>query len=300
MKELKETFIVEGVMPERAIDRLQKSGITVFQAKKIKKTQILFNISKKDIEKAFAIYPNMCYNSNRGSVYTFTRVGAPTTRERDIKRHKILGIILGVCCWFIAVLGSTSLVFRIEVVGSTIYKREAVTLLNENGVRIFNAYPKGKESEISSKILEFDGVEFCSIKKRGNTVRVEIRQNPLPSVIREEGDFIAPRNCRIESVVTLSGTLLKKQGEELQKGESIVGGYFINSDGESKTPTHVVAKAKLLCEEELQAENEELAFSQAILFVESLGGEIFSVKTEETPDGVKARVEFSLIIKKNM
>ena len=32
----------------------KKAGIAVFQAKKIKKMQILFHISKKDIEKAFA------------------------------------------------------------------------------------------------------------------------------------------------------------------------------------------------------------------------------------------------------
>ena len=47
MKELKEAWIVEGLMPERALDRLQKAGISIFKAKKIKKMQILFHISKK-------------------------------------------------------------------------------------------------------------------------------------------------------------------------------------------------------------------------------------------------------------
>ena len=300
LKDLKEAWIVEGIMPERALDRLQRAGITVFQAKKIKKMQILFHISKKDIEKAFAIYPNMCYNNIRGSVYTFTRVGALTTRERDIKRHRLVGILLGVCCWLIAVLISTGIVFKIEVVGSTIYKREAISLLRENGVKEFKVYPKEKQAFLIAKIMELDGVEFCSIQKQGNTVRVEIRQNPIPSLIREDGDLVSPRTCRIESVVTLSGTILKKSGEILQAGESIVGGFFIGFDGESKTPTHVVAKAKLFCEEELILENEELARTQAILYVENIGGELISMAFEELENGVKVNVEFFLNVKKNM
>ena len=120
-KEGMEAWIVEGVMPERAINRLQKSGIAVFQAKKLKKMQILFHISKKDIEKAFAIYPNMCYNNIRGSVYTFTRVGALPARERIIRAYRILGGLLGVCVWLTVALASSFFVFRIEVVGSTVY-----------------------------------------------------------------------------------------------------------------------------------------------------------------------------------
>ena len=75
---MKEYWIVEGVMPERALERLQKAGICIEKAKKIQKNGIVFCINKKDCEKAFAIYPNMCYNNIRGSVYTFTRVGALT------------------------------------------------------------------------------------------------------------------------------------------------------------------------------------------------------------------------------
>ena len=51
----REKLIVEGVQPEKALVRLQKAGIDVFHAKKIKKNQILFTVSKKDSEKVFAI-----------------------------------------------------------------------------------------------------------------------------------------------------------------------------------------------------------------------------------------------------
>lgn len=300
MRDLKEAWIVEGIMPERALDRLQRAGIPVFKAKKIKKMQILFHISKKDMEKAFAIYPNMCYNNIRGSVYTFTRVGALDARAKNIFKSRLLGVALGICCFLVVVLGSTKLILKVEVVGSTIYKRETVSILHEYGIGVFNVYNGEREEEIEAKILSLDGVEFCSVKKLGNTLRIEIRQQPLPHVKREEGDLIAPRNCRLESAVALGGTLLKKPNEELREGESIVGGFFLNSDGTSQTPTHVVAKAKLFCVEKFSAETEEGAKSEAILYAQSYFGEINSISVEETDGVFIATVEFSIVIKKNM
>ena len=297
-KEGMEAWIVEGVMPERAINRLQKSGIAVFQAKKLKKMQILFHISKKDIEKAFAIYPNMCYNNIRGSVYTFTRVGVLPARERIIRAYRIFGGLLGVCAWLIVALASSFFVFRIEVVGSTVYEREARVVLREQGIRLFSVYPKGKEEQISAKILAFEGVEFCSVQKRGNTVRVEIRQSALPLTCNEAGDLIAVRRGKIETAVVLGGTLLKTIGEEVEDGESLVGEYFLVND--EKKPIRVVAKVSLFCVEQVVAESEELAYAQSVLLVESLGGEWKSISYEQTEEGIQASVEFTLVIKKNM
>lgn len=299
MTNLTEAWIVEGVMPERALNRLQKAGIAVFQAKKIKKMQILFHISKKDIEKAFAIYPNMCYNNIRGSVYTFTRVGALSTRERVIRAHKAVGVLLGALVFVIAVLAASVLVLRIEVVGSSVYEREARALLRENGIALFSVYPEGKEEQLAAEILAFDGVEFCSVQKRGNTVRVEIRQNALPSVLNEDGDLVAPRSGIIESAVALGGTLLKKAGEETQAGESLVGSYLLTADGAS-APARVVAKAKLICLEQVTADSEEQAFAEAMLLVESCGGRLKSISYAQGESCVTASVEFTLVIKKNM
>ena len=298
LKDGREAWIVEGIMPERALNRLQKAGIGVFEAKKIKKMQILFHISKKDIEKAFAIYPNMCYNNIRGSVYTFTRVGALPARERIIRAHRTLGILLGVCSWILLVLASSVLVLRIEVVGSTVYEREVRSLLREKGIRLFSVYPENKEEVLASKILAFEGVEFCSVQKRGNTVRVEIRQSVLPLTCNEEGDLIAVRSGTLQSAVVLGGTLLKKPGESVCEGESLIGGYMIRND--EKSPSRVVAKVRLYCVEQLIAESEELAYAQSVLLVESLGGDWKSIVYEQVEEGIQASVEFTLVIKKNM
>ena len=233
-------------------------------------------------------------------MYTFTRVGALTSREREIRRFRLFGILLGICCFLIAVLGSTNLIFSIEVVGSKVYEREVVAILREKGIGLFNVYTSGKEEEISAQILALDGVEFCSVQKRGNKLLVEVRQSPLPQIKVEEGDLVAPFDCRLEGAVALGGTALKKSGEELKAGESIVGGFFLNFDGVTKNPTTVIATAKLSCVEEIFTSTEEEGRAQAVLLVERLGGKVSAIKIEQHNDGVKAIVEFTLVIKKNM
>ncbi len=295
---MKEKWIVEGLMPERAVDRLQRAGIFVFSAKKIEKKQILFCINKKDLEKAFAIYPNMCYNSKRESVYSFTRVGAKSARERKIARQRLLGLGLGICIFFLLFFNAAAYVFRVDLVGTDIYRRETLEILQANGVRIFAPYVSGKEDVICAKILELDGVEFCSVQKRGNTLRVEIRLNAFSDDNRENGDLVSPCDGVIENVVSLGGTPLKKTGERVTAGEPIVADYFTSGDEETPqaTKTTVVAKVKLICEERIGGETLEIATAQARLFVENVGGRVLEIAPE---DGVVV-VKYSLVLKKNM
>ena len=53
MKDVKEAWIVEGIMPERALDKLQRAKIRVFQAKKIKKNANTFPYKQKRYRKSF-------------------------------------------------------------------------------------------------------------------------------------------------------------------------------------------------------------------------------------------------------
>lgn len=291
-----ETWVVEGVMPERAIDRLQKAGICLNSVKKIEKKQILFCINKKDFDKAVAIYPNMCYNSKRGSVYSFTRVGDLSARAKKLARVKRIALGLGVCCFFGVVGGFSPCVFRIETTGAKVYEREIKQILKENGVEPYAFYESGKENGICAKILELDGVEFCSVQKRGNTVFVEIRTNAFASARRTDGDFVAPCDGVVESIVSLGGTALKKAGDTVTAGEKLVGAYFINGEGGNAVETFVVAKVKLVCEKRFVADDGVDAVACARLFVEDLGGQTLEIVT----DGDSVVAKYTVILKKNM
>ena len=72
----REKILLEGNMPERALLRLRRAEIPLFVIKKVAKNRILFSVKKKDCEKVFAIYPNMCYNNSANAAYKVKALGA--------------------------------------------------------------------------------------------------------------------------------------------------------------------------------------------------------------------------------
>lgn len=296
---MKEQWRVSGIMPEKVVDRLQKAGICVFQVKKVEKKQILFCINKKDIEKAFAIYPNMCYNSSRESVYTFTRVSARSDREKKILKNRFVGIALGIAVFFLTVTASSPLVFGIDVVGANVYEREVIEILASEGIRLFAPYRSGREEKLTAKILALPSVEFCSVQKRGGAVRVEIRLNAFSTSEREAGDMLSPCDGTVINGVALGGTMLKRTGEKVGAGEPLVGAYFVTAE-ETRVTATVVAKVKLLCVDSLQGETEDGAIASAILFVESLNGTLLSIDTAQEGESWTATASYTLLVKKNM
>ena len=83
---LLEKIIIEGIMPERALSKLQREGICVYHAKKLKKNQILLSVKKKDTEKVFAICPNVCYNMSEEDV-SAAQSGPAERFLRNIQTH---------------------------------------------------------------------------------------------------------------------------------------------------------------------------------------------------------------------
>ena len=73
--ENKQPLLIEGMMPERALLRLKRAGIPVYDAKKCEKNQILFYVNRKDSEKVFAIYPKTWYNKAERGGYEVSSLG---------------------------------------------------------------------------------------------------------------------------------------------------------------------------------------------------------------------------------
>ena len=76
-----ERVLIEGMMPYRALNRLRREGICLKNVQKAQKNQIICTVDRKDIEKIFASYPNVCYNSDKYAPYT-ARILPPTGRRK--------------------------------------------------------------------------------------------------------------------------------------------------------------------------------------------------------------------------
>lgn len=284
---------IEGVMPERALLRLKREGIAVYGVKKTQKTQIRLRVKKRDIEKVFAIYPSLCYNKGDEKKHFSTAQGIYTVRKAPATGvlrvweflKKRVGVCVGIAIFCASLPLADNLVFGVETVGADGYQREIYSALNENGVRLFSPYPHGKEDLICAEILSLNGVEFCSVQKKGSWVRVEIRKSPFITHSLERGDMLASRSGKIESITVLKGTALKKVGEEVERGEPLVGNWFSTETGE-RIETHAVARVRIACvyEGETEAKDEESAFAQAYLSL-SLSEKDYTQEVLVQPNG---------------
>ena len=264
----RDRFRVEGIMPERALLRLQRAGICVYNAKKIKKNQILFSVSQKDSEKVFAIYPNVCYNISAYSPFTVTKIGAEGIAKYVEIIKKRVGLLLGGLLFMALLTFSDGFVFGVEFVGTPIYQREVYAVLEEGGIKPFARYKQTSEDVICSKILALDGVEYCSVQKVGLWARVELRFSPFTQRIPKKENMIAQHAGNLLSLTVLKGTPMKKIGDEIAPGDVLVEKYFYLESG-GQVCVEPIARASIAClyEEKIEAATEEEAFAKAYLLL---------------------------------
>lgn len=293
---------IEGIMPERALLRLKRAHIGVYNVQKTAKNRILFQVKKKDSEKVFAIFPNVCYNNNGYVPYVAKKMGAVGLGKIVESLKRRAGVFIGAILFCALTLFADSFVFGVDFIGTDIYAREAIRALEENGVKPFAPYRFGKEDLICAKILSQKGVEFCSVKKSGLVAVVEVRLSPFAERSLKKGDMLSSRTGKILSITALRGTALKKKGEQVQVGEPLVGGYFLTGDGE-KNRVEVIARASIACTYEyvIEAQTEEEAFAKAYLELAlSERDEITAKRVAQTKEGgYQVQIEYISVLTMN-
>ncbi len=292
-------LLVEGILPERAILRVKRAGIDVYNAKKIRKNAIVFSVKKKDTEKVFAIYPNVCYNKESGSDYLLTRAGAERTTKLWDFFKKRAGILLGAFLFLVLTQFFGGYVLRVEITGTNIYEREILRTLEKHGVKTLSRYSAKNNDLICAEILSLDGVGFCSVKKDGSIVKVEVRTSPFRKPFVEKGALCAKGSGEIVSLSVLRGTPLKKVGDKVSAGEPVVGDYILTgAERDTKTQVDTIARLELACayEENISVPTEEEAFAHAYLALGlSQNGRITQKSIEKNQDGFYVKIEYTEI-----
>lgn len=299
---LYQRILIEGIMPERALLRLKRAGIAVYHVKKPQKNQILFRVKKKDSEKVFAIYPDVCYNKGAYTPYKAQKLPAVGLARQAQRLKNRVGLALGGMLFCACTLFADSLVLGVRLVGTEIYTREAYVALEEFGIKPFAKYRSGNEDKISAKLLALDGVEYCSVKKSGLRVVVEMRLSDFFTPTVQTGDMTATWSGTVLSITALRGTPLKKAGDTVAAGEPLVGGYFLKEDG-TRIDVAPVARARIACTyaETWTAEDEEEAFAQAYLCLGlSERDEITQKTVEKSEEGFLVTIKYTVVQTWNM
>ncbi len=253
-------------MPERALLRLRRAEIALYDVKKTQKNVILLRVKQKDVEKVFAIYPDVCYNIGAYTPYVVKRM-SPTGMEKWLTiLKKRWGVLLGIPLFCAASSFADGLVFGIDVVGSDVYKREVFAALDEAGIRPFGKYTSKNEDMICAKLLALKDVEFCSVQKSGLWVRVEMRLGKFPTQQSDSGAMRSLYTGEIVAITALRGTPLKKVGDKIVEGETLVGDSF-SIEGGGQVRVEIIARVRIACVYEalVCAESEQAAFAKAYL-----------------------------------
>ena len=301
MSWFRERIKIEGLMPERSLLRLRRAGIDLYNLKKPQKNQIFFTVKRKDVEKVFAIYPDVCYNVSIYSPYKAKRMGAVGLERAVVWIKNRIGLVLGGLLALAIFSYADGYIFDVEFTGADVYKREALIALEEGGIQKFSPYTAKNVDLICAKLLALDGVEYCSVRKSGFKAVVELRINSFREEKLVLGDMLCPRSGRILSITALKGTALKKAGDEVREGETLVGGFFQTTDGKHVSVAPI-ARASIACvyESLIEAKSEEEAFAKGYLAL-SLSENEKITKKEIVADGelYKVKISYTAIVKMN-
>jgi hypothetical protein len=286
MSEKKWTLLrigIGGVYPESALVRLKREKIPLYHIKKVDKNVLELCIERKYRKKVFTILNNSCYNIMYTKNYGLSRIPA-------LCREKV-GAIAGCALFGALCLLSGYPVLKIEVVGGGAYYREqVVSLLAESGIAVGKGYDEKSAPEATAKILSLDGVSFCSVKKAGSVLTVEVEVSPQATV-PEVGPLRSPATGEIYSLTVLRGEARKAVGDGVKEGEIVA-----TSEGV------VIASVRVLCRLQtvVKAQGAERAYAEALLQI-GAEAEIRSHTEERTAENeYTVGVEYILTEELNM
>ena len=286
-----------GVMPQRALLRLRRAGIALFSVTRTDEKTLVFCVWKKDVEKVFAIYPKVCYNIGEYSPYTVTELGAVGFGKTVEKARKRIGFGLGILLFCATTAYAADYAFGVEFTGSSVYAREAYLAMEECGIALGKKYDDKNADAFCAKMLALDGVEFCSIKKSGLKLYVDVRITPVQTQYFKKGVMQAKHTGVLTALTVLRGSALKKIGDEVWTGETLVGDWYSTEDG-GQVRVEIIARARIACtyEAEIAAKTEEEALALAYLDAGLENAEnTKEKKIEKTDGGFLVRIAYDAV-----
>ena len=149
-----EEWQVQAVAPFRALDKLARRGIFVYDVQKIGTTCLKFRAKSKESEKIFAIFRGSCYTVKKCRSVRLKRLADALARRPGILAGVLLFFALGFC--------SNLFVLDIRVEGSGArYEERAVEILRENGLQAFAPFGEDKAAKAGAELLGLRRVCFA-------------------------------------------------------------------------------------------------------------------------------------------
>ena len=280
---------IEGLYPEGVISKLKREEIPLFHVQKRDKKTLELCVERKYRKKVFTILEHSCYNIVKAEPFGLSRAV-------EWGKNRI-GFFIGAILFALLCALSNLFILRIEVVGTgDYYRREVLSVLGENGVGIGRRYSDKNAAEITAQILAFENVSFCSLKKSGSVLRVEV-QTSASTPTPQRGALVSPASGTVYSLTVIRGTAQVAEGDTVEKGQLLVG---VNGETQEAQET-VMASVQILCTftAQISEENKEEALASCLLEIEALSSaQVQSARL--TPEGDGYLLEITYLVTQSL
>ncbi len=243
-------FEIKGVNQERFFNNLVKR-YKIFELDRKDKTHCSFKVNYRDAKKVRAEILNAGLTiekeRSKSLLYFLTKF---------LTCYGILSAIVICSCFYFI---QFSRIERIEVWGD--YDSELIKEFVEQ-----NLQNKNKNRVDCQKIEnlinnEFDDLSFVSVAIVGQTMVVNVKSSIVPPEMQGEfAPIISPSDGIVREINLIQGTLKVDVGDIIQKGQILVEGYVINSEGESMD---LQPRAEIVLD--VWAEGESVHFDQQLV-----------------------------------
>ena len=238
---LRITYLVEGKNIRYLPSYLRYRKVNVLDFSVKSDSECLVSVDFKDRYIFFAICKNMCYNKK---VVNFKGILSPFA-----KFFAKIGVYLGLILFTLCSALLNGVVLDIKVEGSAkCFERETLSLLSREGIKKYSLFSSVDYKALENAILvSNDSVSFVSVYKRGNflIINAELSSSPNKPLAKYDGDLTSSVDGVVEEISVLRGTALVAVGQEVKKGDVLVGAYLTDKDGEVYE-SFTVARVKIL------------------------------------------------------
>ena len=214
---------VEGFFVERFINNCISNKVFLWGTKRKNTTLLTTNVNINDFKKIRQIAKKTKCKVNINS-----KKGFPILLHKYRKRKLLLLLCIPV---ILVILISSRFIWNIEIVGAdAINKDEIVSQLEEEGVSI----GKLKSSIDSKKVINSirvkrQDISWMSLDLKGTNVIVTlVEAEQKPNIINKDEycNIVAGERGMITKITADTGTKLVKQGDIVEKGDLLIGGYM--------------------------------------------------------------------------
>ncbi len=227
-------IFVEGSGGIRAVSAISK--LYPVDSVRIREGGVEFFVPSKHLQKTVALLNNLCYHYMIGGAR-----GVGVRLTRSLAR---VGFVAGLIIILLATCLYPRFITSIDVnsidglkISHTLYQSICDTL-ETNGI------VKGKLSQFDERLIEksllsIDGVAYAQVDRDGTHVSVTIKQE-LPSEIVDiiGSKVTSSKRAVVTRIIVESGTAIKKIGDVVDIGDTIIDGYIEYCD------EHIPVEAK--------------------------------------------------------